>query len=55
LGHQVAQVIDIKIVKIDIQIGAMQFAPIWSWGNFESGAQQKYINILAIEVFCGLD
>ena len=43
LGHQVALSYRYRIVKIDIQIGAIEFAPIRNWGKSQVGAQQKYL------------
>ena len=40
LGHQVAPSYRYRIVKIDIQIGAIEFAPIRNWGKSQVGAQQ---------------
>ena len=39
LGHQVAPSYRYRIVKIDIQIGAIEFAPIRNWGKSQVGAQ----------------
>ena len=41
LGHQVAPSYRYRIVKIDIQIGAIEFAPIRNWGKSQVGAQHR--------------
>src|SRR5438045_3643142 len=43
LGHQVALSYRYRIVKIDIQIGAIEFAPIRNWGKSQVGAQQELL------------
>ena len=45
LGHQVALSYRYRIVKIDIQIGAIEFAPIRNWGKSQVGAQQMCLNV----------